>query len=310
MSKRIQVIINPAAGQDVPILATLNSVFGDGGWDWDVSLTKGPGDAQRLAREAAEAGADVVASYGGDGTVMEVAAGLRDTGVPMAILPGGTANVMSVELGIPTDLAEAARVAIAPDSERVAIDMGYVREADSHFILRIGIGLEAQMVEKADRSLKDRFGSLAYALSALQALREPVVSRYHMVLDGREIEAEGFSCLICNSANLGQPGLSLSPKSSVRDGLLDVFVLTTTQLPSLIQIVTSVVGGGEPTGPSLEHWQAREVTIRAEPNQVSQSDGEVIGETPLTVSIVPGAVEVLLPPNAAALATPSAEAVG
>lgn len=306
MSKKIQIIVNPAAGQATPVLSILNDAFKDTEWEWDILLTKAAGDAQRLAREAAEAGADLVAAYGGDGTVMEVASGLSGCDVPMAIFPGGTANVMSVELDIPFDLAEAVKVALAPDSQRVAIDMGRYVEGDMPFILRMGIGLEAEMVEKADRTLKDRFGSLAYALSALQALRDPQVSRYRMVLDGVEVEAEGFSCLICNSANLGRPGMSLSPKTSVRDGLLDVFVLTSTALPSLLQLAASVVGSGEVVGANLQQWQAREIHLVAEPNQVVQLDGEVQGETPLTVSVIPAAVEIIVPAGALVLQTPPA----
>src|ERR1051325_9730109 len=98
--KRIYVVINPAAGQDRPVLAILNRAFRAAELDWDVGVTKVEGDAARLARAAVEAGYDVVAALGGDGTVMEVAGSLAGTEVPLAILPGGTANVMSVELGI------------------------------------------------------------------------------------------------------------------------------------------------------------------------------------------------------------------
>ena len=92
MSKRVQVIINPTAGQDQAILGILNQVFHDAGFAWDVSITNKAGDARRFARAAALAGIDVVAAYGGDGTVMEVASGLIGSTVPLAIFPGGTAN--------------------------------------------------------------------------------------------------------------------------------------------------------------------------------------------------------------------------
>jgi diacylglycerol kinase (ATP) len=82
--KRIQVIINPAAGGDKPILNVLNDVLQPAGVDWDISLTHKGGDGTRLAREAAAAGVDLVAAYGGDGTQMEVANGLLGSGVPQA----------------------------------------------------------------------------------------------------------------------------------------------------------------------------------------------------------------------------------
>ena len=97
MAKRIQVVINPASGQPQAILNTLNKVFRENEVEWDISITQASGDARRFAENAAAAGADVVAAYGGDGSVMEVAQGLMGTNVPVAILPGGTANLMSVE---------------------------------------------------------------------------------------------------------------------------------------------------------------------------------------------------------------------
>ena len=109
-NKNIHVIINPAAGQNDTVLNKLNAVFHPAGVNWDVSITKASGDATHYAREAIEAGVDIVCAYGGDGTVMEVAHAVQSGEVPMAILPGGTANLMAVELGIPKDLTEAARL--------------------------------------------------------------------------------------------------------------------------------------------------------------------------------------------------------
>ncbi len=108
--KYIHVVINPASGQPEPVLSTLNSVFYPAGIKWDVSITAASGDAKRFAEEAVARGADLVAAYGGDGTQMEVAQGLRGSDVPMVILPGGTANLLSVELGIPKELAQAAQL--------------------------------------------------------------------------------------------------------------------------------------------------------------------------------------------------------
>lgn len=308
MSKRVHVIINPAAGQDRPILGILNSAFHPAGVDWDVFITKQGGDAFRLGREAVAAGADVVAVYGGDGTVMEVASALIGTGVPLAIFPGGTANVMSVELGISSDLAEACALVCSDAHEIIEMDMGQVNE-DKHFILRVGIGFEARMVEGADRDLKDRVGTLAYALAALQALRDPTVSQYEVLIDGQRIVSEGISCLICNSGSVGRPGFSLSPTVSVRDGLLDVFILRKAEIPSLLAVARNVVAGGEAAWRDLQHWQGREIQVVATPKQEVQADGEVLGESPVTARVLPGAVRLIVPKAAAVLNAPSHEEV-
>src|SRR5205807_4848035 len=100
--------------------------FHAAGIDWEVRVTKKQGDACRYAQQAVAAHVDVVAAYGGDGTVMEVASGLLGTDIPLAIFPGGTANVMAVELGIPIDLAQACALVGGAPYDFKKIDMGQI----------------------------------------------------------------------------------------------------------------------------------------------------------------------------------------
>ncbi len=289
---RLQVILNPAAGQDEAVLPTLNRVFREADIEWDVSLTHERGDARRLAREAVQAGAELVAAYGGDGTVMETASGLIGSDVPLGILPGGTANVMAIELGVPRELEAAARLLLAPDVERRALDVGRVGE--EHFLLRLGTGFEAVVIEGAERELKDRMGTLAYILSAIKALREPPQTTYRLLLDDESVQIEGMSCLVANSGNLGLPGLALHPKIDVSDGLLDVVVIRQVDFDTLISLAASVAGV-ENVPESLPHWQVRRVRIESDPVQDVQADGEMIGETPIEVEVVPQALQVVVP---------------
>ena len=181
--KKLQVIINPAAGVGRPILQALNSGFKDSGIEWDVSITHKAGDAERLAKQAVEDGADIVGVHGGDGSVMEVASALRGTTTPLAIFPGGTANVMSVELGIPnTDLDASIDFIAKGNYTTRLIDMGWVN--DRLFLLRVGIGLEADMMKSADQEIKNRFGLLAYAFSALNEMRNLMPTFYRVRVDG------------------------------------------------------------------------------------------------------------------------------
>ena len=291
-STRVQVIINPAAGQDRPILSTLNTVFRDAGVDWDVSITQEAGDGRRLAQDAVAAGVDIVAVYGGDGTVAEVANGLIESKTPLAILPGGTANVLAAELGIPGDLREACTLALGDNNTVQAVDVG--RIGKRYFLLRAGIGLEAAMVEGADRQLKNHLGSLAYVLSALRALPESETSSYHLTLDGKEIVSEGITCIIANSGTLGVPDLTLSPTIKVDDGFLDVIVVRKADLNLLLSVAVSVIEKNDPDDP-LQHWQARDITVVAHPPQTVQADGEVLGRTPISIRATPQAVKILVP---------------
>lgn len=265
MAKRVHVIVNPASGLERPVLHALNRAFHPAGIDWDVFVTKRDGDAHRYAEQALAAGVDVVAVYGGDGSVMEVASALIGKETPLAILPGGTANVVATELGIPSDLAAAAALICREPSHARAMDVGQV--GDDYFLCRVGMGFEAQMVQGADRGLKDQVGSLAYFVSAMQALAEPDVARYRLTLDGQTVEVEALTCILANAGSFGAVPLSLAPDIDVSDGLLDV----------------------------LRRWRAREVSVAVDPEHVVQLDGEVWGKTPITARVLPGAVRVLVP---------------
>jgi diacylglycerol kinase (ATP) len=238
---------------------------------------------------------DAVAVYGGDGTVMEAAAGLIGTEVPLAIFPGGTANVISVELGIPSNLAEACALVCASACAERRIDVGQI--GDQYFLIRVGMGLEAQMVQGAHRGLKDRVGALAYGVAAMQALAEPAVARYRLTIDGQVVEREGITCIVANAGSFGALPLTIAPTIDVSDGFLDVIVIATAELPGLVQVAASIVTGSEPAEP-LHHWTAREVRVEADPPQSVQVDGEVWGQTPFTVRVVPQAVRVLVPATA------------
>jgi diacylglycerol kinase (ATP) len=211
----------------------------------------------------------------------------------MAIIPGGTANVVAHELGIPLDVMEATILAINREAPIRKVDMGKIGQ--HHFLIRAGMGFEAAMIEGADRESKDRFGLLAYALSALQELADPEIARYQMVLDGQYVEAEGLACIIANSGNIGRPGILIQPSILVSDGRLDIVVITRSDLPTLVALAASIVGGAQ-NQPALQHWQVKEARIASNPRQKVQVDGEILYETPIEVTVVPQAVSIITPP--------------
>ncbi len=294
MAKKVHIVINPASGQPQPILNQINQVFHPAGVQWSVSITQNSGDATRFAKQAIAQGADVVCSYGGDGTVMEVARGVQGGDIPMAILPGGTANLMSVELGIPKDLNAAAQIAIDPNSVVRRVDMG--QAGDQIFMLRVGIGFSGEKVKLADRELKDKWGILAYSIAGLKALKTVPVAKYRISVDGEEYETDGKSCLIDNAGNMGLQGLSISKGISVDDGFLDVLVVRDSTVGSLIAVGESI--RGKETNPdAVKHWQGREIRIECDPPQTVQGDGEIWDDTPISVRVLPGVLPILTSPD-------------
>jgi diacylglycerol kinase (ATP) len=293
VSKTVRVVINPAAGKPEPVLSTLNRVLGEAGVHWEVSVTHGYGDARRQAQDAVEQGFGVVAAYGGDGTVMEVANGLLGSEVPMAILPGGTGNVFSKELALPQSLEEAARLICDDDVGARQVDVGQCGE--DHFLLRVLVGYGARRVHGATREMRDRYGKMAYLIAALQTLSDAAPTAYRFTLDGELIEVESFSCMVMNAGNSGVPGVSLIPDVSVHDGLLDLVAIRDTDIRNLPRIAASLVDPEHETE-GFYHWKAREIRIEAESPEPVAGDGEDWGETPLTAKVLPKALTVICPP--------------
>jgi diacylglycerol kinase family enzyme len=164
------------------------------------------------------------------------------------------------------------------------------------------------MVEGADRTLKDRIGSLAYALSALKAMATPQLLHFDFQLDGTHLSEEGIACVIANSANLGRAGWQLAPDVAVDDGLLDVFVLNNTALATVMSLLSGILGQ-EPNGVvaeevdsaspqvrPLRHWRAREIVVESNPLSIVQCDGEMIGETPMNIRVLPSVLQIVVPP--------------
>jgi diacylglycerol kinase (ATP) len=288
---RVHVIINPAAGHDEPILNVLNDVFHPAGVEWDVSLTHRFGDATRLTKQAVVNGVDLVAGYGGDGTQMEVANGLLGSGVPQAILPGGTGNAMAHDLGVPIDLKEAAELIVSSDKRRL-VDLG--RIGDKVFMLRLYAGVSAK--DAASREEKNKVGQLAYIQAGFKFLTHMDTTHYHAVVDGEDIEGDALICYILNAGSIGGVlGVSLPPVGdvSISDGYLDLYMVTKGVQP-LKAISHHLFHTGESQA-GIYHWRGKQITLEADSPQDVWVDGEIDGQTPFTTTVIPQALEVVIP---------------
>jgi len=289
---RIHLIINPAAGKGESALPVLNAALKEAGIEWEASITHKAGDAIRYAEEAVKSGVDAVAVYGGDGTIMEAASGMIGSGVPLAILPGGSANVLAAELGIPAGLAEACGLLSRGSRKKIdAAEFG-----GRYFLVGASVGLQAEIVKGADRAAKNRFGLFAYVWAAVAALKKAKTTVYHLTIDGREHEVRGVTCLIANTGNLGFSTVKLDKHIDVSDGLLDVVVVRKADLGLLRLLAMTLLRRERPDDLELvRHWQGREIGVSSTPRQAMQCDGEMLDDARLLIKVVPGAITVLVP---------------
>ena len=288
MYKNVQVIANPAAGQDQPVLKILNHVFKEQDVDWNIAVTHQKGDGAELARQAVANGADLIVAYGGDGTVGDVAAGLMESDVPLAILPGGTANALATGLGISQNLEAAAGQIFT--STASPLDMG---EANGEkFILRADMGLTVQAL--ASREMKDRLGILSYVTSTIEALGNSPQIHFKMTIDNQSYEADGIACIITNHNALGTMGLNFGPNVDPSDGLLDVFVVGSAG-EALSAVASRLIQLQEDATVGLHQWQGSTIQINADPVQLFGLDGDEAGETPMKTRVLHHAIRVLIP---------------
>jgi diacylglycerol kinase (ATP) len=286
----LHIIVNPASGSSDPALGYMNKVFKEASIPWKAYVLTGDEETATLAKELT--GKGIVVAYGGDGTVMEVARGLYGSDTPMAILPGGTANVMAKELGIPMDMHAAIDQLAGGTLRPQKIDMGLVN--DQPFLIRINLGILSDMITEASPELKDRWGQWAYGISAFQTMQqEPTL--YELTIDGETFKKEAVALTVTNAGNIGRQGYSFLPDISVTDGLLDVIMLDRADLLSVLKVTGSMLLQKD-TG-MLQHWKAKEIFIRTLDEASYLCDDCADKARELHIKVVPGALSVLAPPK-------------
>ena len=267
----VTVIMNPSAHSEraKQSLETIRRLAAGA----DLRFTTGPGDARRLAAEAARAGASVVVACGGDGTVSEVANGLAGSAAALGVMPIGTMNVFSKELEIPADL-EAAWALITAGATR---ELDLPEANGAHFIQLAGVGLDAQVVKETTWESKKRLGPLSYLLSAAQvASRTPPVLR---VETGRQVR-EGSFVLVGNGRFYGAK-LVLFPDARPDDGKLDVLVFKNLGYFDIARYVGGVLLGHHLDLDDVEYFQTTELRVTSTSPVPVELDGELFCDVPV-----------------------------
>ena len=260
----------------------------------ELVATTGPGSAPFQVKRAIESGCDLVLAAGGDGTVNEVANGMLNTGVPLAILPGGTANVLARELGMSM---HADRVASQLRTMKVrSIATGRMTlegPAPRNFLCMAGAGLDADVVSRLNLDLKAAAGKLAYYLSGFsQVLR--YLPEFEVIVDGASYPAS--FALISRVRNYGGDLEIARGASLLRDDFEVVLfrgTLAVRYVPYLVAVALKQVH--RMSGCTV--MRSTSVACKSSPGHpvFVQVDGELAGNLPLTAETVPNALKLVLP---------------
>ncbi|GAA0928878.1 diacylglycerol/lipid kinase family protein [Virgisporangium aurantiacum] len=248
--------------------------------------------AGKKARRAIREGAELLVVWGGDGTVQRCLDAAAGTGVEVAIIPAGTANLLATNLSIPSDPAEAVRVAMS--GRGFQLDLGRIK--GEHFAVMAGAGLDAEMIDDAGRTMKGRLEKAAYVLTALRHVRDPAVP-LRVKVDGKRWFSGRAGCVLFGNVSRITGGVRAFPDAVPDDGWLEVGVTTAEGLGQWARTAGRLVTGHADRSPLVHMTRARRrVKVRFEsPIRYELDGGDRKRVSRLTVTVVPGAVTVRVP---------------
>ncbi|MSQ23850.1 MAG: diacylglycerol kinase family lipid kinase [Chloroflexi bacterium] len=293
------LIVNPRSGT-TQRFARIAAELRKRDVSFSAAATTGPGDARLLAELARQANFRAVVCVGGDGTVNEVvnglfAGGATDPGVPLGIIPRGTAQDFARGLGLPLDIGPAVERLVRGEEARV--DVGRIRFGDGQvrlFVNVLGVGFDAEVAVRA-RDVRPAVASLpahVYAFaSTFAAYQNKEIS---IVLDGEESQDSRSRCLvIAANGPYYANGMRMAPDARMDDGLLDVVVIGDVDKLDLLWNLPRAFSGTHVEHSDVSVYRVRRLTLDSPEGGLVQADGEVVGELPAEVDLLPGALRVI-----------------
>ena len=291
--RRAALVLNPAAGSHrAPrIAAALETLFARRGVRLELLATRRPGEATDLAREAAARGdLDCLIAFGGDGTLREVAAGVLGSEQLVAVLPGGTTNVVAGALGLPGSPLAAARLLLARGAPRL-VDVGLAGEVP--FLMQASAGLDARALAAVAPGAKRRFGRLAVVAAGLREWARYPFPEIALEADGELLRATGMA--VCNLPEYAGP-YRLAPGGSFEDRRLELFLFRGRRRRAALGFALDLARGRHPARSDVEIRPVEEVRLVGPPAVDFQVDGDPLRPAlPLAIRLATARLSLLAP---------------
>jgi len=300
VAARARIIANPASGgaQSDAALRELGETarwLTDHGLPAELRLTRRAGHAAELAHEAAAAGYDMVIAAGGDGTVNDVVQALAGYRTALGVLPLGTVNVWAREMGIGLNTIDARETLL--HGERRRVDLG--RAGQRFFLMMAGVGFDAEVARRVEHGRLKRFGLKLleyFATVVLLSVTRPS-DTVRITMGGRRRRQQALMVIIGNTRLYGG-AMTFARRAVADDGLLDVVVIGSGGLLHRANVLTRAFLRLPPVGPRVRYERTQSVRLESRQPTPVQVDGEVIGYLPMTFSVAPQALSVIVPRTA------------
>lgn len=294
--KRAAVVINPVKAPDEEFKTNFFQLCADAGWAeplWLETTEEDPGVGQ--ARQALEAGVDVVIAAGGDGTVRTVASVLIGTDTAMGLMPLGTGNLLARNLGLDvTDPLNAAQSVLSGSETKIDVVKAVLDHGKQEqlFLVAAGVGYDAAIMGDTNDDLKDRVGWLAYVEAGIRKLPGKPVGATITIEGNHPVHRKVRSVMVGNCGKL-VGDVQIFPDALYTDGILDLLVLAPRGRFGWLSVVAGVFGKNNKRNKSVESYSGKSAVIDLDSPQEFQVDGDHLGEVShLKVSVEPLALTI------------------
>jgi diacylglycerol kinase (ATP) len=299
MKAETLVIVNPAAGGGRALRAEVGiaKLLKSRRHQADFSHSKSSEDLREQAERAVREGYRYVVALGGDGGFHHVVEALHGTEAVAGFFPAGNGNDIAADLGIPTDPLDAAEAFLKAAPRGIDLIRSRFRDGrTAHYIGAGGMGLDAEAAHLANTKFKRLPGVTRYLAGALWEFFYGGTTGLHVEIDG-SITWDGrvLFVAVANSTRYGS-GVRIAPEAKMDDGLIDVALVQEIRLARLVEAIPIVLTSGDLRGfPELKRYRCKRVVLEAERPAKVHGDGELLGETPVELSVLPRAVQVMTP---------------
>lgn len=292
----IAVVANPESGRGkgARLIPQVDELLESMGLDYRLHVSETPDDPERLSRDAAEDGAAIVVALGGDGHVGACANGVVGTSASLAIIPAGTGNDFARHLGLNRkDPLSAARLLASPVTR--GIDLAFVDtpERGRHYVNVAGAGFDSEVNAHAN-GVRMLSGTPKYIFSTFVTLARFTPGRFGVRVDGEDHSLPAMMIAVANATSYGG-GMLVCPDAQVDDGLLDVCVIGEVSKWDFVRTFPKVFKGRHVDHPAVRMLRGEKVEISADRPFLVYADGELVGSTPATFTILPQSIRMVVP---------------
>jgi YegS/Rv2252/BmrU family lipid kinase len=290
VSRRFALLVNPASagGKALDALPAVHETLDALGASHRTVLTRSIEHAHEQAVAAASDGETVVA-VSGDGLLRPIAAALKNTESAVALIPCGRGNDFARVLGVPSEPAAAARLAVE-GPERL-VDVASVDGTPFVGIASFGFDSDANRIANDTKRIK---GNAVYLYAALRALAAWKPAAFSVTVDGSLHQATGFSVVVGNSKAYGG-GMYVLPQAELDDGRLDVLIAKETSKLTFLRELPKTFNGKHLDSPHAEFMRGEVIEVATDRPFVIYADGDPIGATPATLRVEPRCLRVIAP---------------